>query len=105
MGFCLNHVWHDQELTVLLHFVLQDFEQEDTGKPLIARLPEQLQRQVQAKLKRLKLAAAAAELSDEEDPLAVRSLPRVRSHLTAEARTRQLQDRLGDQGWDRYSLT
>lgn len=105
MGYCLNHVWHDQKLTVLFHFVLQDFEQEDTGKPLIARLPEQLQRQVQAKLKRLKLAAAAAELSDEEDPLAVRSLPRVRSHLTAEARTRQLQDRLGDQGWDRYSLT
>ena len=59
---------------------------------------------MQAKLKRLKLAAAAAELSEAEDPLAVRSLPRVRAHLTAEARTRQLQDRLGDQGWDRYSL-
>ena len=87
---------------MLKYILMQDFEEEDPGKPLIARLPEQLQRQVQAKLKRLKLAAAAAELSEREDPLAARSLPRIRSQLTAEARTRQLQDRLGDQSWDRY---
>ena len=81
--------------------VFQEHAEDDTGKPLIARLPEQLQRQVQAKLKRLKLAAAAAELSQSEDDEASIRLSRIRSHLTAEARTRSLQDRLGDQRWDR----
>ncbi len=78
----------------------QEFE-DDSGRPLIARLPEQLQQQVQAKLERLKLTAAAAA-SDEEDRRAAANAPKSRNQLTAEARTRQLQDRLGGQSWERY---